>query len=95
MITYKMNCPVWPGLGKLVEEMGELNVEFGKLIVNGGDTNYWDDRDLLDGIHNETADVLAAVAFFIEQNKLLDENRITERAQRKLEKFRHWKDTKQ
>lgn len=64
---------VWPGVAKMVEEMHELGVPLGKLIMRQGDTNYWGGRDLRPEIVDEAADVMAAVVFMATANFTVDE----------------------
>jgi len=79
----------WPGLAKLIEECGELQQVAGKLIATGGESHYWDDTDLHERLHEELADTLAAVRFFVKMNGL-DSNRIDARVGEKLQKFEAW-----
>lgn len=82
---------MWRGTAKLVEEMGELQVNLGKLMSNHGRTWYiWEKRDLLPEIEDEVADVLACLVFFMKENSL-DVKRILERTQMKLVKYNEWK----
>jgi NTP pyrophosphatase (non-canonical NTP hydrolase) len=82
----------WPGAAKLMEEAGEVVQVISKLIVNGGDTNYWGDRDLHQLMIEELGDLAATLIFFGEQNfNEEDRNRIAERAQLKLERYAVWK----
>lgn len=88
---YSLGQNIWPGLGKAVEETGELNQVFGKIIANGGDTNYYDGTDLREKLVEEAADVIAATFVFIELN-LTDEEqqRVYERAEQKYNQFMDW-----
>jgi hypothetical protein len=43
---YSIGSTVWPGLSKLVEEMGEVGQVVGKLIATGGDPAHRDGTDL-------------------------------------------------
>jgi hypothetical protein len=94
--SYEIGSDNWPGLAKLVEEIGELNQVLGKIMGGGGDTTYWDGTDLRVNLTEELADVEAALLFFSESN--LDKLRINgefygpynARVQYKLGKFYEW-----
>lgn len=63
---------VWPGVAKVVEEMGELQQQLGKLImVEGRDEVHWS-GPLRANIVDEAADVHAAIMFLSSAN--FDEN---------------------
>lgn len=80
----------WPGLGKLVEEMGELHQVLGKIIaLRGEHEQYWDGTDLIERLIEELGDVRAAMIFFSETNDI-SKRLIHQRADIKLEKFRYW-----
>lgn len=81
----------WPGLAKLVEEMGELGTILGKIMSNGGKTAYWGGVNLLDELHDELSDVTAALCFFCEQNKI-DLVRYSERGDLKLDRYEQWRE---
>ena len=77
----------WPGISKLVEEMGEVGQVVGKLMATHGESKHWDaDGDLRDRLTEEVGDLLAAVWFVAEMNDL----QITERAQYKYSLFGQW-----
>lgn len=80
----------WPGLAKLVEEMGELNTLLGKLVSNGGKTDYWGDVDLRKEMHDEISDVMAALAFFADINDF-DRAIIHNRLIMKLQRYAKWR----
>lgn len=67
---FSIGQEVWPGLGKLVEEMGELNQVLGKLIGSEGKTNHFDGTDLSIRLKEEIADVHAALIFFCNRNDI-------------------------
>lgn len=80
----------WPGLGKLVEECGEVTQVVGKLMGTGGDVQHWDGEAPLDvRLIEELGDLLAAIDFVIGANKLPAEA-IAKRRTRKLELFQSW-----
>lgn len=76
----------WPGVSKLVEEIGELGQVLGKLMGSRGETDHWS-GNLLDMLYDEMGDVLGAIHFVAEYCKL-DWERIEKRATMKLMKFR-------
>jgi NTP pyrophosphatase (non-canonical NTP hydrolase) len=90
--AYGIGSNHWPGLAKLVEEMGELQAELMKLVAMGGDafTPHWDGKgQLYDRIIEESGDVRAALIFFCEMNAI-PKTLVHARADKKLERFRHW-----
>jgi NTP pyrophosphatase (non-canonical NTP hydrolase) len=86
---FSIGSPIWPGLGKLSEECGELLQVCGKLIGSGGVYHHWDGTHLLLRMEEEAADVLAAIDFLREHNRLDGEN-IERRRKFKLEQFNKW-----
>lgn len=88
---YSIGSDLWPGTSKLLEEMGELNQVLGKLMGVGGDTHqtHWDGTDLRERLHEELADVSAALQFFILTNEL-DLNIILDRTVQKRRLFETW-----
>lgn len=78
----------WPGISKLVEEMGELNQIIGKLMGTRGEFNHWS-GDLEPMLYDEMGDVLAAIQF-VTRHCLLDAERIAKRAAKKLDIFEKW-----
>lgn len=83
----------WPGLGKLVEEIGELLQVVGKLMArpSGG---HWDENragPLVSRLENELGDVTAATEWFVTRNRdALDVPEIRIRAKVKLQRFSEW-----
>lgn len=54
----------YPGVAKLLEEVGEFSQVAGKLIATDGDPNHWDgDGNLIDRLVDEVADMKAAIAW--------------------------------
>lgn len=86
---YSIGSDHWPGLSKVVEEMGELGQVLGKLIALNGATEHWDGTDLRERLHEEIADLSAALAFF-EQHNSLNSEVISERTVRKNALFQAW-----
>ena len=88
---YGFGSPFWPGLAKVIEEMGETAQVIGKLMMTGGRPNHWDGTNLYQRLDDELADLLAAVDFFRSQNaSKLDLLKSGERRTRKLGIFRGW-----
>lgn len=86
---FSFGSKVWPGIGKLGEETGELQQVMGKLIATGGAAEHWDGSNLHRRLEDEIADVLAAAEFVIRTNRL-DLNAIKERKRKKLTRFYGW-----
>ena len=85
----------WAGISKAIEEIGELQIElgrlqqtFGKLIGSRGATDHWS-GDLKRCMEDEMGDVQAAIDFFI-THASLDCSRIADRRKEKLDKFNQW-----
>lgn len=93
--SFGFGTDVWPGAAKLMEEAGEVVQVISKLIVNGGSTDYWGDRDLHELMIEELGDLSATIIFFGEQNfSPEDLNKIAARAQLKLDRYAVWKGSK-
>ncbi len=92
MSDYNIGSETWPGLSKLIEEMGEVSQVVGKLIGSGGEPNHWDGSDLVDELHDELADLQAALTFVIAINGRLDGGRIDRRMRSKLLQYFEWHD---
>jgi NTP pyrophosphatase (non-canonical NTP hydrolase) len=86
---YSIGSEVWPGTSKVIEECGELAQVLGKLIALAGQTDHWDGSDLRERLHEEIADVRAALTFFAEANRL-DHYRLADRTAEKVDLFRRW-----
>lgn len=86
---FSIGQEVWPGLGKLVEEMGELNQVLGKLIGAEGADVHFDGSILRLRLIEELGDVHAAILFFTEKNNL-NPRKIVERSQHKIHLFGEW-----
>jgi hypothetical protein len=88
---FSIGSRVWPGLSKLLEEMGELQQVAGKLIAIRGNTDHWDGTDLRERFIEEMADVKAALEFFQGKNfSHADDRRIADRAREKFNTFVEW-----
>jgi len=86
---FSIGSDVWPGLSKLVEEMGEVQQVAGKLFGAGGATQHWDGSNLRERLQEELADLLAAVRFVI-VTCTLDSDAIEKRADEKKAQFWEW-----
>lgn len=86
---YSIGSGLWPGLSKLVEEMGEVQQVVGKLIATGGRTDHWDGSDLRVRLVEELADIAAAVTFVSQVNGL-DADEFHDRRRAKIEQFFRW-----
>jgi len=88
---FSIGSKVWPGMSKVIEEMGELQQVFGKLMGTGGEANHWDGSDLRKRVLEELADVYAAVQFFVAQNMTQEEQHAwAERVATKRRRFEEW-----
>lgn len=86
---FAIGSGTWPGISKLVEELGEVAQVAGKLIATGGDPEHWDGTDLRTRLEEELADLEAAIAFVVRNNRL-DAGRIAGRREAKLRLFNAW-----
>lgn len=89
MSEYNIGSNTWPGLSKLIEEMGEVGQVVGKILGTGGVPNHWDGTNLVDRLHEELADLEAAIQFVKEINGL-DLMRCAERRAEKVALFYEW-----
>lgn len=87
--SFSIGSTVWPGVSKLIEEMGELHQVLGKIIATHGNPAHWDGSDLIQRFEEEAGDVIAAVNFVVDHNRL-DRMTVGYRAQEKLELFCKW-----
>ena len=91
--SFSLGHNAWPGLGKCIEESGELNQVFGKIIANKGATSYWGALDLREKLVEELADDLAAKFVFIDLNMTPEECGLIElRMFEKMNQFQAWYD---
>jgi hypothetical protein len=79
----------WYGLRKAAEECGELVVELMKLATFPDGKHPARKRSLVISTEEELADVMAAVDYFIDRNKL-DRAKIEKRKAAKYKKFTTW-----
>lgn len=86
---YSIGSTHWPGLSKLVEELGEALQVVGKLLGTGGASAHWDGSDLRARLVEELGDQMAAALFVITENRL-GSVAVAERQSNKLELFRKW-----
>jgi hypothetical protein len=102
---YAIGSDHYPGLSKLVEELGEAGERLaeallarqigrteqvlGKLLGLGHDGDHWDGSNIRERLQEELADLAAASAFYICANGL-DAGAITKRAQEKAALFAKW-----
>lgn len=86
---YSIGAVQWPGLGKVVEEAGEIMQIAGKLMATGGSSEYYDGRDLRRELQNEMADLRAALDYVEDANHL---NALAMKARKdeKSDKFWSW-----
>jgi NTP pyrophosphatase (non-canonical NTP hydrolase) len=88
---YSIGSPVWPGMSKVIEEMGELAQVLGKLMGTGGEAKHWDGSNLRERLIEELADLHAAIQFFANQNLTIEEqNALAKRAGEKWRRFDEW-----
>ena len=85
---FGVGSPVWPGVGKLVEEAGEALEVAGKLVSNGGHRTHYDGRDLRQKLIEELADLAAAIDYLAAANHLGPE--LDQRRRLKLQQFWAW-----
>lgn len=82
----------WPGVSKLLEEMGELSQVLGKLMGSRGDTNHWS-GDLKTKLIEEMGDTLAALTFVADKCLTADEDKAMQKqADTKYFRFNEWHD---
>lgn len=86
---FRIGAMVWPGISKLIEELGEVAQVAGKLIATDGHDVHWEGTNLRERMQEEIADLIAACTFVIEKNGL-DSKFIADRVAHKLDLFQHW-----
>lgn len=80
----------WPGVSKILEEMGELGQVLGKIMGVRGETTHWS-GDLKKMLLEEIADLQAALLFFEVNNLSMAEREIIlDRMTFKLQRFEAW-----
>lgn len=88
---YSIGSDNLPGLGKLVEECGELTQVAGKILGLGHAGAHWDGTVLADKLIEEIGDVAAAIDFFVQENLSDDERlEVLNRREAKIELFERW-----
>jgi hypothetical protein len=88
----------WPGMAKVIEEMGELQQVFAKIMSCKGETTYWDETDLMVKLIEELADVQAALWFFMTMNegRFMEDTQgdfkgmLAQRTRQKEDQFLEW-----
>lgn len=88
MKPYAIGSDDWNGLGKLVEELGELQQVCGKLICYQGQDNH-KTYNVREKFVEELGDAIAAINFFIDRN--LEREEQLEVARRVAEKYTKFK----
>lgn len=102
---YSIGSDHWPGLSKLIEEIGEVDAELaevalhralgrvqqvcGKLLGTGGAVEHWDGSNLKERLEDELGDLRAAIRFVAAQCGLNSE-RMRAREYAKVELFEAW-----
>lgn len=88
---FSIGSKVWPGMSKLIEEMGELGQVLGKLMGTGGEAKHWDGSNLRERVIEELADVYAAIRFFVANNLTEEEGAaLSKRVVEKRRLFEEW-----
>lgn len=90
MTMYAFGDEKWPGMAKLVEEMGEALTEVGRLMMTHGNPAHWK-GDVGKRFWNEVADVHAAIITILELNA--DDELAQQHAKRmamKVKRFLKW-----
>lgn len=91
--SFSIGSNVWPGVSKLVEEIGELGQVLGKLIATHGDPAHWDGTDLRTRLIEEMGDVVGAINFVALANLTIDERiAIGDRSLAKRKLFDQWQE---
>lgn len=88
-LGFCIGSSVWPGLSKLIEECGEVLQIAGKLIATGGKEQHYDGSNLRQRLMEELPDLLAAIDFFCQVNKIPGKM-LDMRYNEKLAQFRKW-----
>jgi NTP pyrophosphatase (non-canonical NTP hydrolase) len=88
---YSIGSGHWPGLGKLVEECGEVIQVAAKLVAANGSAGNWDGSELHGRLIDELADVEAAIDFVLAANGI-ERERLVNRQAAKLAMFWRWHD---
>lgn len=92
MSDYSIGSNKLPGLGKMVEEAGELLTVLGKLIAVDGGSEYWENRNLYNDLEEELGDMLASIEFFLSCNEdIVSPKWIGKRREEKVRLYREWR----
>jgi hypothetical protein len=87
---FSIGSSVWPGVSKVVEEVGELGQVIGKLMAVAGAAKHWS-GDLREKMIEEMGDVYAALDFVAEHCFSYEEGQlIATRRNKKLATFEKW-----
>lgn len=86
---YSIGSDHWPGLSKLVEELGELQQVLGKIVGANGAVVHFDGSNLRDRLRDEAGDVHAALVFFLAANGF-DREEFLKRSSLKHATFTNW-----
>ena len=87
--AFSIGSDTWPGVTKVVEEVGELLQVLGKLQATGGRVDHWDGSNLKERLEDEIADVRASLEY-VEMFNDLDGRSISKRVCDKVERFMEW-----
>lgn len=87
---FTIGAKQWPGLAKTLEETSELSAVLAQLIAFPGGYRP-DGKDLIESLHEEVADALAAIDVLIGLNPdAIDYNLVGQRRRLKVEKYLDW-----
>lgn len=86
---YCIGSSTWNGLSKLVEESGEVQQVLGKIVGVEGETTHFSGDNLKMQIEEELGNLLAAINFFIDENRL-NFTRIQRQRDHKYNQFQEW-----
>lgn len=81
------------GYAKVQEECAELITAIAKKDACAPSATYWNGDNVFSRVEEEIGDVLAAIRYVIEENRL-DMDAITARAEMKYQTFIRWRDEK-
>lgn len=88
-LPFNFGSETWPGLSKLVEELGELQQVLGKIMAVGGEAEHYDGSDLRQRFLEEAGDVLASLRFVLREEGFRPID-VEPRARSKAELFNKW-----
>lgn len=87
---FTIGADLWPGLAKAIEELTELTTVLGQLIAFP-DGHRPDSKDLLEHLHMELGDAMAALGLLVHLNEgRLDPLLVDERCLLKFETWLDW-----